>query len=532
MKTIYQYFSRVFIALLLLGSFSESVAQSATLKGSVTDSETGIPIDNVVVSIKQINTHSHTDSSGNFLFLNVAPGTYDVDFNKIGYLRNNAVVTIANGEIKIINITMVFHALTLPAIGIEIDRPVTAASSTYLSKLDFENRPKNSAQDMLKLVPGLFIAQHAGGGKAEQLLIRGFDCDHGTDVATYVDGIPVNMPSHGHGQGYEDLHFLIPETVAGMEIFKGPYSPLYGNFATGAAVRFNTLDSLQDNIIQLESGFVPEVDDIAAFRGLAMLKMPVISTKISSYFATEVINNRGYFEESQQFKRVNVFSKTTFDINQFSKLQFSVSGFGSSWNASGQIPERAVKNGLITRFGSIVNTEGGTTQRNNVNLIYKTLLGSSEFVSQVYACDYKFKLYSNFTFFFDDPINGDEIEQVDQRTVRGFNAHYTIAHPLGKLKNSFTMGVSFRADDIENELWHSKNRMRLAARARANIIERATGLWANEIFRFNDHFRLELGARFDYFIFDVEDLLPTDSLRTNYSGYNYQTLVSPKINFS
>ncbi|MEP7264218.1 MAG: TonB-dependent receptor, partial [Bacteroidota bacterium] len=339
------------------------------------------------------------------------------------------------------------------------------------------------------------------------------------------------MPSHGHGQGYEDLHFLIPETVEGMDIFKGPYAPQYGDFATAAAVSFKTKDSLENNLIQMESGYVPEVKNLTTTRALALLKMPDIGKNITSYFAADVINNRGYFEESQHFKRTSIFSKTTIAVSDHSHIHFSVAGFGSSWDASGQVPERAVDAGLISRFGSIDNSEGGTTQRTNVNLIYHTQLRNAEFETQVYSCNYRFKLFSNFTFFAEDTINGDEIEQDDNRTIRGLNARYTIPHKLGNLNNKFTLGVSYRADDIENQLWHAVKRERLEVRAHANIQERATGIYVNEIFRFSDQFRIEAGGRYDYFIFDVDDLLPDDSTHENYSGFNYQTLLSPKLNF-
>ena len=125
-----------------------------------------------------------------------------------------------------LEIALASKALVLDEVSIAADKPVSTASSSYLSQSSFINRPRNSAQDLLRMVPGLFIAQHAGGGKAEQIFIRGFDCDHGTDIATFVDGIPVNMPSHGHGQGYADLHFLIPEVVESMSIFKGNPKPL------------------------------------------------------------------------------------------------------------------------------------------------------------------------------------------------------------------------------------------------------------------------------------------------------------------
>jgi len=513
---------------LILISFI-SFSQNASITGVVKDKETDLPIEDVVISIEKTNNHTHSDANGQFSFIGLNAGIYLIDMNKLGHEKQQITVTLTDNQTKTLAV-QIQSISSLPSVNISTDKPVSAASSKYISQVDFENRPKNSAQDMLRLVPGLFIAQHAGGGKAEQIFIRGFDCDHGTDVATYVDGIPVNMPSHGHGQGYEDLHFLIPETVEGMDIFKGPYSPMYGNFATGAAVQFNTLDTIENNLIQLESGYTPDVKEITATRGLALLKIPTIASNVSSYFAADVINNRSYFEDDQHFKRVSLFSKTTFKVTDHSYINFSAGGFSSSWDASGQVPDRAVKKGIITRFGNIDDSEGGTTQRNNFNLIYHTQHNASEFQVQAYTSTYRFKLFSNFTFFLDDAINGDEIEQTDSRTIRGVNAHYSIGHKLGNMNNKFTLGTNFRADDIQNQLWHTSDRVRLEPRAKAIINERSTSVYANEVFRFSEHFRAEIGGRYEYIIFDVEDLLPTDSNHTNYTGYNYQTLLSPKIN--
>lgn len=414
---------------------------------------------------------------------------------------------------------------------IKADRPVSAASSSYLNQLDFENRPKNSAQELLRLVPGLFIAQHAGGGKAEQLFIRGFDCDHGTDVASYVDGIPVNMPSHGHGQGYMDLHFLIPETVKGIDISKGPYQAQYGNFATAGAVQFTTLDSLSSNLFLYETIATAEINALSSNRFVGMYQLPIVSEKVSSYFATEIVNNRSYFEQNQDFNRFNLFSKTVFTINSSSSLSLSVAGFSSSWDASGQVPDRAVKAGLISRFGSIDPTEGGNTSRSNVNLTYRARFKQSEFVSQVYASNYRFKLYSNFTLFLEDSINGDQIEQGDVRRIAGINTKYTFPHKVGKLNNRLTLGANFRTDDITNELWHTVKRSRLNVRALADVNEIASSFYFNEVIKFNEKLRLELGGRYDYYTFNVTDYLPSDTSRHNYSGYNYQTAFSPKVNF-
>lgn len=261
-----------------------------------------------------------------------------------------------------------------------------------------------------------------------------------------------------------------------------------------------------------------------------MLKVPFNNSKINSYFAADVINNRGFFDISQDFKRVNLFSKTTFAINDHSRLNFSVTGFGSSWNASGQIPERGVASGIIGRFGSIDPNEGGTTQRNNYNLTYTYKLGTGEFEAQAYMSNYRFKLFSNFTFFLIDSVRGDMIEQNDNRTVRGLNTKYTIGHRLFNMNNKFTFGTSFRDDDIQNDLWRSPNRERFKANANALIRQRSNAVFVNEVFRFNDHFRMEIGLRYDYFIFDVQNLIPTDSTHKNYSGFNYQSAFNPKLN--
>lgn len=503
-------------------------AQNNALKGIVTDAQTLQPLNDVSINITQNNTHTHTNEHGSFYFANLGQGSYTLRVEKSGYKLQ--IIDVSTNDTSLITIALINTAVKLNEVSIATDKPVSAASSGYISQASFANRPKGSAQDLLRLVPGLFIAQHAGGGKAEQIFIRGFDCDHGTDIATFVDGIPVNMPSHGHGQGYADLHFLIPEIVEGMSIFKGTSSPLYGNFATGAAVSFKTLDTLANNLVQFEAGAVPQANVMASSRGLAMVQVPLNSSKVKSYFAVDVINNRGFFYRSQNFKRTNIFSKTTYQINEYSKLQFSVTGFGSSWDAFGQVPERAVNAGLISRYGSIDPLEGGTTQRNNYNLSYTTKLGGGEFETQAYVSTYRFKLFSNFTFFLNDSINGDMIEQDDNRTVRGLNTKYSVAHKVFNRYSKFTIGTSFRADEIENQLWTAPRRTRLATTAHALIHERANGVFVNEVINFTPSFRAELGARYDYHIFDVEDLLPTDSTHTNYSGFNYQSAINPKLN--
>ncbi len=523
MKQLYITLFFIFI------TFKNSSAQELT--GHLLDSISDKPISEVLVRIDDSEIHTHTDASGKFSIFNLHDGVYEVEFSKSGYESLQRTIAIKKQQTTIIDMKMMVKSITLPSVAVASERPVSAASSKYISALDFENRPKNSAQDMLRLVPGLFIAQHAGGGKAEQIFIRGFDCDHGTDVASFVDGIPVNMPSHGHGQGYMDLHFLIPETVREMDVFKGPYSPKYGNFATGAAVTFSTRDTLENNVVKFENTYTPMTGNAWSPRILAMFKAPFNSEQVKSYIATDIMNNRGYFDAPQDFKRINLFSKTIFKLNEASSLKLSLSTFSSSWNASGQIPQREVEAGRLSRFGSIDDSEGGNTSRTNFSLSYLQKSSTGEFETQVYSFKYRFRLFSNFTFYLDDPINGDEIEQDDNRSVQGLNAHYTVFHKMGSMNNKFTIGIAHRADEIQNELWHTIDRSRLESKARANVMENNSAVYVNEVFRFSDYFRIDAGLRYDYFSFDVADLLPTDSLHTNYSGINYQSGLSPKLNF-
>ena len=196
----------------------------------------------------------------------------------------------------------------------------------------------------------------------------------------------------------------------------------------------------------------------------------------------------------------------------------------------GQVPQRAVDAGLIDRFGAIDDKEGGTTQRQNLNLTYEAFGRNTQFTSQIYFVNYRFKLFSNFTFFLEDPVNGDEIEQDDNRNFIGYNGQYAINHEWLGVSNKTTFGVSFRSDDIENSLWKTVEQEREYAKAQALVHERASSVFAKHEIQILPTLRADLGVRTDYFIFDVEDLLPTDSTHTNYSGYNFQSLVSPKAN--
>jgi outer membrane receptor for Fe3+-dicitrate len=520
-------------SLLLAFSCYGLLGHNIDVSGYVSDAVLGMPIEGVNLKVVETNQAIQTDGKG--FFKTVLPsGRYNLVFQKDGYSIKKQEIEADEQPIKL-DLALDILVVSLAEIIVQSDRPMSAASSKLLSTLDFQLRPRQSTQDMLRLVPGLFIAQHAGGGKAEQIFVRGFDCDHGTDIAVSVDGIAANMVSHGHGQGYMDLHFVIPETVQKMEVHKGPYFAEFGDFATAAAIKFKTLDKLPTNLLQFEVGSVPTNRALSSSRTLLMYQLPTKDTRFSSYFAGELIKADQYFEQSQDFIRQNLLSKTSFKPSDNSNVSLQFSGFGSSWDASGQIPERAVNQGLITRFGAIDPTEGGATSRRNIALNYSHNGDSKQLEFQAFQSQYRFKLFSNFTFALDDAVLGDGIEQVDKRVVTGLNVKYNLQNYLGTMVNNLTFGGALRADQIENGLYTQQTRTRTGAKSQTAINQQSTSLFVKNELQLTHHLRAEIGLRADYFIFDVDDQLATNSVTTHpvdISGVNHQTLISPKFNLS
>lgn len=496
------------------------------LSGMILDDAANTPLNGVNVSIDNIKLVS--DSSGNFTFSAVEIGQHIVVVEKIGYLTQRVSINIEANTVKTLRIYLKYNALKLSEVLIKSDRATSAATSSVLKEIDFQLRPVNSAQDMLRNVPGLFTAQHAGGGKAEQIFIRGFDCDHGTDFAGYLDGIPINMPSHGHGQGYLDMHFLIPETVKDIEVYKGPYFAELGDFATAGAVKFKTLDRLEKNTVQFEVGTAPTQRAFSHSRVMVNYQLPINNDKISSYIAVEDIFAPSYFDASQNFKRFSIMSKTKLELTDNSSLSLLLTHFNSSWDASGQIPQRSIDDGTLERFGSIDNSEGGHTSRQNASLTYNYFDKNQSFKLQAYASKYDFSLYSDFTFFLNDPINGDEINQQDHRYVSGVNSEYSINAGNSK----FSIGGGYRYDDIHNQLDHVAKRQFLDEAGLGHVAESNTNIYVKEVYQLAPKFRAEVGLRFNYLNYDVQDLLPSDSMHQNYSNTNYQFQVAPKVNLT
>ncbi len=399
---------------------------------------------------------------------------------------------------------------------------------------DLQLRPIQRVSDLLRVVPGLLTVQHAGGGKANQYLMRGFDADHGTDVAFTLDGVPINMVTHGHGQGFSDMNFIIPELVERIEITKGPYFAEQGDFATAGAVNLVTRKQFASNQVSFS------VDTLVGLRLLAVAspKLSMFDGKLHPLLVAEVSRTQGPFQNPEDYNKYNVFGKLTYDLGPQTTLSLTASSYGGSWNASGQLPSRAVESGLVDFFGSLDPSEGGASARHNLYLSFQHRDGArGEFTALVYGSIYSFKLYSNFTFFSADPIRGDEIEQGDDRQLGGIKAQYRRRLAWRWLTFDTTVGANVRYDSIHNTLYHAQARQRLDPIADHDVRETSLGVFLKEEIAFSRYVRLVAGLRADHFVFDVTDrreTLPTDPTTpadgaNKTSGIRGAGLLSPKV---
>jgi len=377
------------------------------LTGKIIDINTKEPIEYVVVSAAS-GSCVLTDKLGNF-DLAIPTDSTSIIISSIGYVAQKIMITdfkkrivieLKHGPVDLSEVMITSHSNNI--------------SFHTTSNLDLNLRPVNSAQDLLKLVPGLFTAQHMGGGKAEQIFIRGFDADHGTDVNISVDGMPVNMVSHAHGQGYADMHFIIPETVTQYDFGKGPYYTGYGDFTTAGYVNYTTADVLDKSVVKIEGG---QFNDARIVAAINLLSNKQKLNGQSAYIAGDATYFDGPFDFAEHFSRLNLFGKYNTRIGNNNKLSVSLSTFSTDWRASGEIPERAVATGttgfdedgnklvlnappVIGRFGTIDSLQGGYSSRSNAIIKLTSSLGNNFIAeNELYYTNYNFHLHVNSTFF-------------------------------------------------------------------------------------------------------------------------------------
>ena len=373
----------------------------------------------------------------------------------------------------------------------------------------------------MRLVPGLIIGQHHGGGKADQILFRGFDSDHGTDFQVSVDGIPVNMVSHAHGQGYADLHWLIPETIDRVEVYKGSYFPHLGDFATSGAINIITKRSDKDSTLTLAGG------SYNTQRYLGILSPPD-GTPFKPYIAAEIYHNDGAFKNPNNYIRYNILTKFNLVSTPNSNLNFLGTFFKTDWDASGEIPSRQIRSGEIGRFGSNDPSEGGKSERQNLSFIYNYTDANQSLTVQTWSSWYRLRLWSNFSLFLNDPVNGDGIEQNDKRFLAGNNITYRRSYFLWGLPTETLVGFQSRFDHIKLGLFNQKDRVRLSTTNDNGVQQTNLGWFAHQEIRLAEWVRAQLGARLDNFWFNVKQDGPaTEPI----SGAASKSMINPKMNW-
>lgn len=499
-------------------------AQSGTKSIFIVNAGSKVPVTDATIQADHINFSMVSDENGFADLTNLPLIVKQLIISCIGYRTITVDVSslLFSGNIAIVHITPSISSLQ------EVKVVASANKGIFktISELDIHLRPINNSQEVLRMVPGLFIGQHAGGGKAEQIFLRGFDLDHGTDINIEVDGIPVNMVSHAHGQGYADLHFVIPELISKVNFNKGPYYADKGNFTTAGFVEFRTKDYLENNFVKLEGG---QFNTFRGIMGINLLKPEKNRRTRSLYVSAEGSFTRGYFESPQNFRRLNGLIKYHGSLNSQNTLTATLTGFSSQWNASGQIPGRAVENGSIGFYGAIDNTEGGRTSRYNAGLELQTRLKSGGLIrNQVFYSKYFFELFSNFTYYKEDPVNGDQIRQKESRDLIGYNGAFQKEYSIGNIRSESKAGIQIRYDAVKNnELTRTKNRLtETKAIMLGDINELDAGAYWSQRFSLTKKLDITGAIRADYFTNRYYDQLASQvsSIRS--------FIVSPKLNIN
>jgi hypothetical protein len=397
---------------------------------------------------------------------------------------------------------------------IDAGRAPAAASEGSVTQEELENRPLLRPAEVLEAVPGLVVTQHSGDGKANQYFLRGFNLDHGTDFATSVDGVPVNMPTHAHGQGYSDLNFLVPELIERIDYRKGVYYAEDGDFSAAGAADIHYRARLDATLVALSVG-------AEGYRRLVAATSTALADGDLLLGGEYALTNGPWVlpEGYQRFSGVVKYSRGD-DARGYA---LSAMAYDGHWQATDQIPQRAVSAGLISRFGNIDPTDGGSSRRSSVSAEAWGRFAAGAWRAEAYHLDYRLDLFSDFTYF-TDPVHGDQFEQLDNRETNGASLSYSLPLTLFAEQGTLRTGVQIRDDHIDPvALYDTTARTRWKTVSVTEVWERSGGVFVAWDFRPAPWWRLTLGARLDSQHFEVDANLPANS------GTAGAALVSPKL---
>jgi len=401
---------------------------------------------------------------------------------------------------------IVVYGRALSQIGIAV-----SGSQGVVGYKDFEDRPLSRVGELVENVPGVIATQHSGTGKANQYFLRGFNLDHGTDFAGFVDGVPVNMRTHGHGQGYLDLNFLIPELIERIDYRKGPYFADVGDFMAAGTVKFSTIDRLDRPMIEATIG------SDGYYRALAAGSSAISDGNLLA--ALDGTLSNGPWDLNEGLTKVNGLVKYSQGTTSRG-WDLSFTGYHATWKATDQVPERAIQSGLISRWGNIDPALGGRTTR--LGLTGNAHFGDTKI--NLYGVYYRFLLTSNFTYFLNDPVNGDEFQQRDQRGQSGGSIRHSIPASIGTIPVTFAVGGDARWDHIGKiGLYGSTAGVTRNTVRQDKVDEYSGAIFADGTASFTHRLRLTLGVRGDLYGYDVT----AQTLAAN-SGQGSDFIFSPK----
>lgn len=390
-----------------------------------------------------------------------------------------------------------------------------AASEGKVNASLIKNRPIARTGEILEFVPGMIVTQHSGSGKANQYFLRGFNLDHGTDFATYVDEMPVNMRTHAHGQGYTDLNFLIPELVSHIHYKKGTYSAEEGDFSSAGAARLHLLNELPQGIASLTVGSYD-------YQRMLLANSAAVADGHLLY-ALDVNHYDGPWQVAEGVRKYNGLLRYS-EGDAHDSTTFTAMAYHNRWNSTDQIPLRAVRSGQIGRFDAIDPTDGGDSSRYSLSFNKQHRDQHGGWQMSAYALRSSLDLYSNFTYFLNDPVNGDQFNQSEKRTMLGVNLSKSWLGELAGLPMENKLGVQTRYDKLSPvALYNTVQKQRLSLIRSDKVEESSAGLFAENTVWWHDKLRTVTGLRYDRYQFDVNSSLQGNSGRVS------DGIVSPKV---
>jgi outer membrane receptor protein involved in Fe transport len=393
--------------------------------------------------------------------------------------------------------------------------PAASASEKTVSGADVNARPFSRPAEALEVVPGLIVTQHSGDGKANQYFLRGFNLDHGTDLAISFDGMPVNMRTHAHGQGYADLNFLIPELIGSVDIRKGPYFADEGDFSSVGAVHVSLLDSVARTMASITAG------SFGYRRGFG-----VTSARLGEgtlLVAAEAQGYNGPWDSPDELRKLNGVMRYS-QGTATDGFSLTAMAYSNRWNSTDQIPARAIASGEIGRFGALDPSDGGNSDRFSLsgNWAQSDAHGISK--ANFYVIKSSLNLWNNFTYFLGNPADGDQFHQHDDRVLSGINASHTFNTTIAGFRSETEVGVQTRYDDIRLDLNNSVRRAFLSPIRSDAVKEGSVGVFMQNTIFWSDWLRTSAGWRGDYYDTSVQSYFTPAN-----SGHANAFIGSPKL---